>query len=141
MGFFGNLFSFRVYRPYVTQEDLDIWNVTNRYIAAEFLATDSTGREVSLDELYGLRVTTNQFLGGWPPPPIVFDYRHYRRGTNEMLRLDWRDGHRTLKKVSNYPGRPVGPMEMVAPKVEAEEGVRLDRLYQHLKEEIRKQKP
>jgi hypothetical protein len=130
--------SFRVYKPYAQPEDLDITNVTNRYIAAEFLRGRPGGRLSVADDLMALRITTNELIvGTLPLPPPVLKYRHYRTGTNEFLEVKHMLGSWTFKKTSDYAGRPQVPWTF---PYQGQEAAELERRYQQLRQKIRDSK-
>lgn len=130
--------SFRVYKPYAQPEDLDITNVTNRCIAAEFLRGRPGGRLRVDTDLWGLRITTNQLIAGTLPlPPPMLTYRHYRSGTNDFLQVTHRWGSWTFKKTSDSAGQPQVPWTF---PYHGKERAELERRYQQLRQKIRESK-
>lgn len=108
--------------------------MTNRYIAAEFLRGHPGGR-LSVDtDLWGLRITTNEFLAEFPPPPVVLKYRHYRSGTNEFLEVTHKRGSWTFKKTRDGAGQPQVPWTF---PYHGKERAELQRRYQQLRQQIR----
>ena len=88
-------------------------------------------------DLWGLRITTNEFVVDFPRPPVVLTYRHYRSGTNEFLEVRRKPVSWTLKKTSNGAGQPQVPWTF---PYHGKEAAELERRYQQLRQEIRDSK-